>query len=241
MNEIFDYSHLEEWYIKDGLSYLEIAQRIGCKWRAVFHAMKRQGIPARGQRVTMQMKEYNKYLPYKHQIEEGIANIIPLTVIAKSFGWPPQRIYKAMKSLNIPKPDITKYTGKLTANWKGGKKYESFHGYIRVRMLEHPYAATDGYVPEHRLVMEKHLGRYLLPTEQVHHIDGDKTNNELSNLQLLSPSDHRMKTLLCSHCQLRKEIRRLKNQLSKAQATCQLLLEKPGVVNRLPKLEDIND
>jgi hypothetical protein len=37
---------------------------------------------------------------------------------------------------------------------------------------------------EHRLIMEKHLGRYLFPTEVVHHIDGDVINNKLSNLFL---------------------------------------------------------
>ena len=37
---------------------------------------------------------------------------------------------------------------------------------------------------EHRLVMEEHLGRKLKPQEVVHHIDGDKSNNKLSNLAL---------------------------------------------------------
>lgn len=43
---------------------------------------------------------------------------------------------------------------------------------------------TDG-VPKHRYVMEQHLGRYLLPGEVVHHIDGNPQNNDISNLALL--------------------------------------------------------
>ena len=43
---------------------------------------------------------------------------------------------------------------------------------------------------EHRLVMEKHLGRRLSRNEVVHHIDGDKRNNDLSNLEVLPLSDH---------------------------------------------------
>lgn len=61
--------------------------------------------------------------------------------------------------------------------------YLSSTGYIQVRMPEHPNA-VNGYVPEHRLVMEKELGRYLTSTETVHHIDGNRVNNSYENLQL---------------------------------------------------------
>ncbi len=46
------------------------------------------------------------------------------------------------------------------------------------------------YEPEHRLVMERFLGRKLLTEEQVHHIDRDTLNNSPSNLQVLSRSEH---------------------------------------------------
>lgn len=45
---------------------------------------------------------------------------------------------------------------------------------------------------EHRHVMEQHLGRPLLRSEVVHHLDGNRLNNDISNLQLLSShSEHR--------------------------------------------------
>lgn len=61
--------------------------------------------------------------------------------------------------------------------------YLSSGGYMQLRMPDHP-AAVNGYVPEHRHVMEKTLGRYLNDGETVHHIDGNKVNNNPENLQL---------------------------------------------------------
>ncbi len=43
-------------------------------------------------------------------------------------------------------------------------------------------------VLEHRWVMEQHLGRKLLPNEEIHHIDGNKRNNDIANLEVFT--DH---------------------------------------------------
>src|SRR5579863_246863 len=51
------------------------------------------------------------------------------------------------------------------------------------------YAET-GYRREHRVVMERKLGRPLLESEIVHHIDGDRLNNDPSNLELTNQQDH---------------------------------------------------
>ena len=74
--------------------------------------------------------------------------------------------------------------GKLASNWKGGKMMVG--GYIYIYSKHHPQAVKDGYVCEHRLVMEKYLQRFLLPKEVVHHLDGNKQNNKIENLELIS-------------------------------------------------------
>jgi hypothetical protein len=51
------------------------------------------------------------------------------------------------------------------------------------------------WVREHRWLMEQHLGRQLETWEQVHHIDGNHLNNDLSNLEVLSNADHQRKEL----------------------------------------------
>jgi hypothetical protein len=70
-----------------------------------------------------------------------------------------------------------------------GGKYKC-NGYYIVFVPEHPFA-SDNTVLEHRLVMEKKLGRYLTSEEVVHHIDRNKLNNDINNLMLFpSNSEH---------------------------------------------------
>lgn len=51
-------------------------------------------------------------------------------------------------------------------------------------------SSYDGYVYEHRYVMEQHLGRKLSRNEIVHHKDRNRSNNDISNLELMSISEH---------------------------------------------------
>jgi hypothetical protein len=75
--------------------------------------------------------------------------------------------------------------GKNNPRWNGGKTTASNGLYVVVCQPHHPRADSHGYVREHHLVMEKYLGRFLLPTEEVHHINGDKRDNKIENLQLV--------------------------------------------------------
>ncbi len=64
-------------------------------------------------------------------------------------------------------------------------------GYKRIHNPNHPNSDGRGYIMEHRLIIEEYLGRYLNKEERIHHIDGDKGNNNINNLYLCKNiSDH---------------------------------------------------
>jgi uncharacterized protein (DUF1330 family) len=102
--------------------------------------------------------------------------------------WSKQQRIKAKKRMSGKNNHNYGKFGKESTGWKTGRKYGS--GYIYVYVPSHP-GHKRRYVAEHRLVMEKHLGRYLKPGEEIHHINGIKDDNRLSNLMLFSSrSEH---------------------------------------------------
>jgi len=74
--------------------------------------------------------------------------------------------------------------------WKGGK-FKTSDGYITILTPEHPRADSDGYVKEHRLVVEEYIGRYLTDKEIIHHINHKRDDNRIENLMIFpTNSDH---------------------------------------------------
>jgi len=82
-------------------------------------------------------------------------------------------------------------TGHRPYHWKGGGY--NHKGYVLVLAKDHPSADRDGYVYEHRLVMEKHIGRLLKKGEVVHHINRDRADNRIANLELVASQAEHMR------------------------------------------------
>lgn len=82
--------------------------------------------------------------------------------------------------------------GSKHPNWKGGR-YVAHDGYVMVSVVQGRTSKSgwSNYRKEHIVVIEEHLGRELTRKEVVHHVDGDKQNNALSNLWVSSQSEHR--------------------------------------------------
>lgn len=94
-------------------------------------------------------------------------------------------------------------SGSESPSWKGGK-IALARGYQAVHVpRDSPYRAMangNGYVAEHRLVMATALGRALEQHETVHHINGDRADNRLENLQLRSGRHGKGVAMTCLDC-----------------------------------------
>ena len=77
-----------------------------------------------------------------------------------------------------------KYVGKNNPAWKGGKLIQN--KYFEIYSPTHPFKNKNNRVREHRLIVEKQLGRYLTKKETVHHIDNNPLNNKVNNLMIFS-------------------------------------------------------
>lgn len=95
------------------------------------------------------------------------------------------------------------YQQKIRNKFQGNKKITN--GYILVKDYKHPHRNWSNDVLEHRLVMEKTLGRFLTKNECVHHIDMTRNNNSLSNLYLCKNRSENLKI----HATLNKLVKQL--------------------------------
>ena len=117
--------------------------------------------------------------------------------------------------------------GSQASNWRGGRRLTKF-GYILVHKPDHKNASSIGYVMEHRLVMEKKLGRLLEKNEVVHHINGKRDDNRIRNLKLTKKGQHtkdhfvdsmKVRKLEGENRKLKAKIRQLEGQLKKRTAS----------------------
>lgn len=92
---------------------------------------------------------------------------------------------------NLSKNNARHWLGKHGENssgWKGGV-IEDGRGYILIWEPEHP-KNRKGYILQHRSIMEKKIGRYLLENEVVHHINRIRNDNRVENLIVMTNSEH---------------------------------------------------
>lgn len=152
-------------------SLVRVAEKYGVSKKLILNYMKRYGIDRKDNRRTKE-----SYISTLQELASQGKNGVE---IAKIIGIHNTYVYILAKKLGI----------KITDNYHVGCATTQA-GYRLVKCKSHPMADSKGYVREHRLVMEKRMGRMLDPRETVHHINGDTLDNRPENLQLMWMEEH---------------------------------------------------
>lgn len=182
---------------EDGHALESIAERFDCGSHAIAKIMRRHGVKVRS------VGGQNKVIPddESEQIIRLYRSGMSQTKVGEIVGLSQPVVGRVLKNNGI-KPHRKVAKGKRHGNWKGGRNIVG--GYIQLRIKEdHPYYAMtqkNGYVLEHRLVMAEHLGRSLKRHETVHHINGDKQDNRIENLQLRKGKHGKGLVYRCADC-----------------------------------------
>lgn len=162
---------------------IQVARRMGCKMR---HQHYMSGRPRMN---TEAMHDEVRKLR-----EEGVSQ----QNIGKLVGVSQAVVGRILGKIGMPRRVVL--AQERHGNWKGGV-VTTGSGYTAVSGGEFPEMRDmNGYTLEHRLVMARHLGRPLTRHETVHHINGDRKDNRIENLQLRKGKHGKGVRFICACC-----------------------------------------
>jgi hypothetical protein len=165
---------------QSGSSLAEIGRQENCCLEAIRHVLMRHGIKRRPRGATARALPSRVKEQLLADYKEGMTQI-PL---AKKYGVSQASVSRYLRSTGVK----MNLAGAAASGFRKRGGRIQLEGYIAVLVPSDaplaPMRNHGGYILEHRLVMAEHLGRVLTPYETVHHKDGDKQNNRLSNLEL---------------------------------------------------------
>lgn len=181
-----------------GESLHDLAEAAGVSYQVIGRRLRAAGVELRGQAKTEQWRQKLSQarrldLP-EGRLRELHAQRMSCREIAEVFGCHEEVIRMRLIGLGLDRLPA-KARPEKNYFWQGGYAVDE-DGYILEHCPDHPQATAGGYVRQHRLVMEKMLGRYLTPQEVVDHRNRDTSDNDPGNLELYrSNADHLAATL----------------------------------------------
>lgn len=182
---------------EEHLRFVDVAESFGWTLYRVKNLAKRNGIVqtfhhqrsgqdhVRWFEPTPEEKESLRYL-----IED---EKLSWTKTAKKLGWPLRRVHRLIQRYDLKTQPSGPRPREGHPAWKGGRIVDK-DGYVLIWCPDHPHKRKHTrHMLEHRLVMEKHLGRYLDPKEVVHHKNKNKQDNRIENLVLFSENSEHLR------------------------------------------------
>lgn len=168
----------------------EVAELAGCDRSHVYRCIPRYGLT---------LKQRKKPSPRMNMRSEILALSDGRTTasdIAEKVGCTEKHVQNVMRIHNADRLPPGARNGELNHSFRFGRTVD-LDGYALVLAPKgHPNARNTGMMYEHRLVVEGKLGRYLLKTEVVDHIDGLHLHNDPCNLRVFeSNADHLRETI----------------------------------------------
>jgi len=201
----------EEWvkkqYLDKEKSTIEIAKEIGCNRTAVNGALKKFGITARGKISKYELLRDKEWLKNKYVDEQ-----LTLRDIAKLSGSTVGNVHCHLETMGLELRDpynahaiSDKYKPRYGSDsnfWKDGIAWNS-KGRKWIKCREHPMAMKNGYITWERNILEEYYGEQLELIGcqykdctidfvlEIHHIDGNRENDNVDNLVILCPNHHK--------------------------------------------------
>lgn len=197
-----DEEFLRRMYVEEQRTISEVAALFGVNYSTMRKRLLRCGIRLRSRKeariISSQRQGKPGELGAEFFVREYIERGRTTVEIARELGVSSNTVLYHMGKAGVtprPRKDRTirvwsderfrqRMTGGRSFSWNGGLTKNN--GYVQVHMPDHPDADARGYVFQHRLVMERMLGRRLKPEERVHHRNHVKTDNRPENLELFA-------------------------------------------------------
>lgn len=170
----------------------DVLAKYGISQRLFYRILRKHSVAVHQHHPERPMMSKNGRLTAEQEqaLADDYRNGMARSAVVEKYGVPQRTMYRILNKHEITRhkrrPPQVHNRGDKHHSWRGGRMNDDGYKLVRVWDDDPFYCMInhDGYVLEHRYTMAKYLGRPLLKSETVHHIDGDKLNNAIENLQM---------------------------------------------------------